>query len=145
MEQIIFNFDVIKYAPYTHIPTNEILLVRDTDIVSLELMQDDAYVKNQMKSWSDAKRREFLKSKHVDIVVRWNPESWSHTLEITFDSGYEIKEINAPNPPQSAKDKRKGYPDRLKNESALLLVAESTQYPPNIIACAQPLVTTQPR
>ena len=32
MEQIVFNFDVIKNAPFKHLPTNEFYVVRESDI-----------------------------------------------------------------------------------------------------------------
>ncbi len=111
----------------------------------IEVAKDDNYIKDLMKSWSHIQKREFLKSKHVDIVVSWHRETWSHTVEITFDSGYEVKEINAPNAPQDAKDKRQGYKDVDNNGSSLLMVAENDEIQEIKEATLPPLVTTRHR
>lgn len=103
----------------------------------IESFNDDAHVRKLMKTWNDVQKREFLKGKHVDIVIHWHPATWSHKVEITFDSGFEIRKVNAPNAPESSRKKRKEENEDAKNESEILLVAENAdnQYklPPTVI------------
>jgi len=115
------------------------IITKNAEII--ESFNDHAHVRKLMKTWNDIQKREFLKSKHVDIVVHWHPATWSHRIEITFDSGFEIREVNAPNAPEDCRKKRKEDNEDAKRESEILLAVEGVDNQNKLL----PTVITQPR